>query len=111
MALDTMLASHGGVRAVVNSSCCSYIDEEGRVARDLKLMKSQIMGLDQVSNTDTSWGVSDIGSNTWNELTSWISVPWGWLKSLILTAIIIVGLFILIFLVVQCLQCMYQLCP
>ncbi|NXX99179.1 ERVV2 protein, partial [Centropus bengalensis] len=36
MALDMILASHGGVCEAVNTSCCSYVDEGGRIARDLE---------------------------------------------------------------------------
>ncbi|NXI90749.1 ERVV2 protein, partial [Psophia crepitans] len=36
MTLSMMLASHEGVCAVANSSCCTYIDESGRISKDLK---------------------------------------------------------------------------
>ncbi|NXP83444.1 ERVV2 protein, partial [Ramphastos sulfuratus] len=35
MALDLLLASRGGVCTVINTSCCVYIDQSGRIATDL----------------------------------------------------------------------------
>ncbi|NXA98895.1 ERVV2 protein, partial [Melanocharis versteri] len=35
MALDLLLASQGGVCTIVNTSCCMYIDQSGRIATDL----------------------------------------------------------------------------
>ncbi|NWS79014.1 ERVV2 protein, partial [Crotophaga sulcirostris] len=36
MALDMVAASHGGVCTVVNSSCCVYVSQEGKIEKDLK---------------------------------------------------------------------------
>lgn len=35
MALDILLAAQGGVCAVVNTSCCVYVDQSGRIERDI----------------------------------------------------------------------------
>lgn len=34
MASDMLLAAQGGVCAVVNISCCVYVDQSGRIERD-----------------------------------------------------------------------------
>ena len=36
MALDMKLASEGRVCAVVNTSCCIYVDQSGRTSTDTK---------------------------------------------------------------------------
>ncbi|NWR53790.1 ERVV2 protein, partial [Regulus satrapa] len=36
MALDLLLASQGGVCTVINTSCCVYVDQSGRVNTDLE---------------------------------------------------------------------------
>ncbi|NXQ91900.1 ERVV2 protein, partial [Nyctibius grandis] len=35
MALDTLLASQGGVCTIINTSCCTYIDWRGRISDDV----------------------------------------------------------------------------
>ncbi|NXY15916.1 ERVV2 protein, partial [Atrichornis clamosus] len=35
MALDFLVASQEGVCTVINTSCCSYIDQSGRINKDL----------------------------------------------------------------------------
>ncbi|NXY82169.1 ERVV2 protein, partial [Alcedo cyanopectus] len=35
MALDVLLAAQGGVCTIVNTSCCTYVDQSGRVRTDL----------------------------------------------------------------------------
>uniref|UniRef100_A0A672TFW9 ERVV2 protein n=1 Tax=Strigops habroptila TaxID=2489341 RepID=A0A672TFW9_STRHB len=35
MALDLLLASQGDVCTVINTSCCTYIDQSGRISTDL----------------------------------------------------------------------------
>ncbi|NXU30731.1 ERVV2 protein, partial [Thalassarche chlororhynchos] len=32
MALDTWLASQGGVCTIINTSCCMYVDQSGRIS-------------------------------------------------------------------------------
>ncbi|NXH70121.1 ERVV2 protein, partial [Hydrobates tethys] len=36
MALDMVLTSHGGVCTVLNTSCCVYVDQSGRISTDLE---------------------------------------------------------------------------
>ncbi|NXH77365.1 ERVV2 protein, partial [Hydrobates tethys] len=35
MALDTLLASQGGICTIINTSCCMYVDESGRISADV----------------------------------------------------------------------------
>ncbi|NWH36060.1 ERVV2 protein, partial [Chloropsis hardwickii] len=35
IALNFILAAQGGVCAMVNTSCCSYVDQSGRIRKDL----------------------------------------------------------------------------
>ncbi|NWR87440.1 ERVV2 protein, partial [Furnarius figulus] len=35
MVLNFLLASQEGMCTIINSSCCSYIDQNGRISRDL----------------------------------------------------------------------------
>ncbi|NWQ71928.1 ERVV2 protein, partial [Neopipo cinnamomea] len=35
MALNFLLASQGGMCTVINTSCCSYVDQSGRINKDL----------------------------------------------------------------------------
>ena len=35
MALDLLLASQGGVYTVINTRCCVYVDQSGRISTDL----------------------------------------------------------------------------
>ncbi|KAF1518591.1 Endogenous retrovirus group V member 2 Env polyprotein, partial [Eudyptes sclateri] len=36
MALDILLAAQGGVCIMINTSCCTYVDQSGRVSTDLQ---------------------------------------------------------------------------
>ncbi|NXW39238.1 ERVV2 protein, partial [Phaetusa simplex] len=36
LALDLLLASQGGVCTVINTSCCMYVDQSGRISTDLE---------------------------------------------------------------------------
>ncbi|NXQ63383.1 ERVV2 protein, partial [Anthoscopus minutus] len=35
MALNFLLAAQGGVCTIINTNCCSYIDQSGRINKDL----------------------------------------------------------------------------
>ena len=63
-----MLASHGGVCIVVNSSCCTCIDETGKINVDLGIILQQLDILQEIQKDDTSLGFEEI----WNKLTSWL---------------------------------------
>lgn len=101
MALDTLLASQGGVCSLINEHCCSYIDQNGRISTDLEEIWKQIRVLHEVTKDDTSWGFTDI----WNKLTSWLP-NLQWLKEIFMTIVMILILGIFICILFQCLmQC------
>ena len=101
MALDMMLASHGGVCAVVNTSCCTYIDETGRINTDMSIIKHQIGILHEVQKDDTSLGFEEI----WSKLTSWLPDCGMWLKQLFALILGIVIMIIVTCLTIQCCDC------
>uniref|UniRef100_A0A8C3JU16 ERVV2 protein n=1 Tax=Calidris pygmaea TaxID=425635 RepID=A0A8C3JU16_9CHAR len=68
MALDLLLASQGGVCAMINTSCCAYVDQSGRVATDIKNIRDQIGILHDVTQDDVGWGFFEV----WKKLTSWL---------------------------------------
>jgi len=66
MALDVLLASQGRVCTVINTSCCVYIDQRGRISTDLNEIWKQTRLLHEVQKDDTSFGFAE----TWKWLTS-----------------------------------------
>lgn len=62
VALDTLLASQGGVCSVINDSYCSYIGQSGRITTDLKMWK-QVKIFHEVAQDDTYWGFEKIWEN------------------------------------------------
>ncbi|KAF1485859.1 Syncytin-2, partial [Megadyptes antipodes antipodes] len=65
MALDILLAAQGGVCIMINTSCCTYVDQSGRVSTDLQVIWDQTKILHQVTQDNTSWGFEEV----WNRLT------------------------------------------
>lgn len=89
MALDLLLASRGGVCTVVNTSCCTYVDQSGRISTDLQDIWQQTQVLHEVTKDDTTWGFQEL----WEKLTAWLP-NLQWLKQafIIIVAIVILGL-------------------
>ena len=75
MALDLLLASQGAVGTIVNTSCCTYLDQSGRISTHLAEIWKQTKILHQVTKDNTSWAFEDL----WHKLTSWLP-NWIWLK-------------------------------
>ncbi|KAF1601388.1 Endogenous retrovirus group V member 2 Env polyprotein, partial [Eudyptes chrysolophus] len=96
-------ASQGGMCAVINSSCCSYIDQSKRIETDIKQIWQQAQLLHQVSQDDTSWGFSEL----WEKLTSWLP-NFTWLKQLFMAVIMLIILGMLICCILQCFMWMYK---
>ncbi|NXN69024.1 ERVV2 protein, partial [Himantopus himantopus] len=95
------LASQGGVCKIINTNCCVYVDQSGRVTTDLQEIRDQMKILHRVSEDDTSWGFSEL----WEKLTSWLP-NLTWLKQLFVMMIVLVILFVVLCLMVRCaLQC------
>uniref|UniRef100_A0A8B9FUU2 Envelope glycoprotein n=1 Tax=Amazona collaria TaxID=241587 RepID=A0A8B9FUU2_9PSIT len=99
MALDLLLASQRGVCTIINTSCCMYIDQSGRISTDLEEIWKQTRILHEVTKDDVSWGFMDL----WNKLTSWLP-NLQWLKHIFATSIILLGLGIFICILFQCLM-------
>ncbi|NXP11630.1 ERVV2 protein, partial [Thinocorus orbignyianus] len=83
----------GGLCAVINQSCCSYVNQDGRIERDLQNIVNKAQILHQVAQDDTSFGFVDL----WEKLTSWLP-NLAWLRQLftLLIAIIVLGVLICI---------------
>ncbi|NWR56988.1 ERVV1 protein, partial [Bucorvus abyssinicus] len=96
------LASSGGVCAVINSSCCSYIDQSNHVNTDLEEIWKQVKILHEVMKDDTSWGFEEI----WNKLTSWLPNFTG-LKHVVVT---VLGIEILLFATCAMIRCSFWCC-
>ncbi|NXJ72194.1 ERVV2 protein, partial [Rostratula benghalensis] len=92
------LASQGGVCTIINTSCCTYVDQSGRVATDLQEIWEQTKILREVTKDDTPWGFSEL----WDKLTSWFP-NLAWLKTLFMTIMGILIMGILITISIKCL--------
>ncbi|NXU28059.1 ERVV2 protein, partial [Thalassarche chlororhynchos] len=90
-------AKEGGVCLIINQSCCSYINQEKRIETDIARIWQQSKVLHQVTQDDTSLGVSEL----WEKLTSWLP-NLVWLKQLFVIIIIIIVLGILVFSMLRC---------
>ncbi|NXE85121.1 ERVV2 protein, partial [Cochlearius cochlearius] len=97
------LASQGGVCTIINTSCCMYIDQSGRIATDLQEIWEQTKILYEITKDDTSWGFSELQ----DKLTSWLP-NLTWLKTLFMTILGILVMGILIFLIIRCFFWYYQ---
>ncbi|NXN91335.1 ERVV2 protein, partial [Rhinopomastus cyanomelas] len=86
-------ANVGGVCTLINTCCCTYIDESSKIEADIQKMWEQAKLFHQVAQVKTKWGFQEL----WGKLTSWLP-NFGWIKQifvLILTPIV-VGIFICI---------------
>lgn len=99
MALDLLLASQGGVCTVINTSCCVYLDQEGRVTTDLEGIWEQTKQLHKVTKDDTSWGFQEV----WEKLTSWLP-NMNWLKHLFVTMVLTIGVVLLVIIIIKCMS-------
>lgn len=54
MALGMLLAAQGGVCTVVNTSCCVYVDQSGRIETDIHKIWHQTKILHKVNQDDVS---------------------------------------------------------
>ncbi|NXL68859.1 ERVV2 protein, partial [Chordeiles acutipennis] len=91
------LASQGGVCTIVNSSCCTYVDNNGKVTGDLQTIWKKTKILHQVAQDNTSWGFHE----SWDKLTSWLP-NLIWLKQLLAALIGIILLFCVLSVMMKC---------
>ena len=97
MALDLLLASQGGVCTVINTSCCMYVDQSGRISTDLEEIWKQTKILHEITKDDTSWGFQEL----WDKLTSWLP-NLKWLKQVFIAFIILIALGIMVCTMLKC---------
>ncbi|NWW56696.1 ERVV2 protein, partial [Ifrita kowaldi] len=69
-------AQMGGVCTLVNTSCCTYVDQSGQVATDIHTIWQHARVLHEVTKDDTAWT-----THLWESLTSWLP-NFKWLKQL-----------------------------
>uniref|UniRef100_A0A8B9T1U2 ERVV2 protein n=1 Tax=Anas platyrhynchos TaxID=8839 RepID=A0A8B9T1U2_ANAPL len=100
MALDLLLAAQGGVCTVINTSCCMYVDQSGRISTDLEEIWKQTRVLHEISKDDLSWSFSEI----WNKLTAWLP-NFQWLEQVFIALITLVVLGIFVCMLFRCLLC------
>lgn len=100
-ALDIILASQGGVCALIHSHCCVYIhDYEINITHTISYMEDMIK-----NNPLKTDGLDAL--DIWGALWSWL--PDGsWLRSLIPTIITIIILLIMLCCCIQCLPSLLQ---
>ncbi|XP_059573056.1 endogenous retroviral envelope protein HEMO-like [Alligator mississippiensis] len=68
IALDYLLVSQGGVCALLNSTCCVYVNQDMRIETDIHKIRNQLRVLHQVASKNTDWGLEEM----WSWLTSWL---------------------------------------
>ncbi|NXN44942.1 ERVV1 protein, partial [Rhinoptilus africanus] len=91
------LSKEGGLCAVSNQSCCTYINQEKRVETDMQKIREKTQILHQMAQHDTSLGFSEL----WEKLTSWLP-NLIWLKQLFIACIMLIVLGLLVCGVLQC---------
>ncbi|NWW44618.1 ERVV2 protein, partial [Pedionomus torquatus] len=97
------LAKEGGLCAVINQSCCTYINQEKWIEMDVQKIWRKPQILHQVAQDDTSLGFLEL----WEKLTSWLSNV-TWFKQLFSACILLTVLRLLICIMFRCLACMYR---
>ncbi|NWI48543.1 ERVV2 protein, partial [Picathartes gymnocephalus] len=80
-------AQMGGVCTLINTSCCTYIDQSGQIT-DIQTIWQHAKILHDVTKADTSWS-----THIWETLISWLP-NLNWLKQLF-TGILLLGIIIL----------------
>ncbi|NXJ86491.1 ERVV2 protein, partial [Trogon melanurus] len=87
----------GGVCAVINQSCCTYVDQSGRIEDDIENIWERTKSLHEITKDNTSWGFEEL----WHKLTSWLP-NFTWLKQLLGFLVTMGLLVVLTCIVVQC---------
>ncbi|XP_059576651.1 endogenous retroviral envelope protein HEMO-like isoform X1 [Alligator mississippiensis] len=101
IALDYLLVSQGGVCALINSTCCVYVNQDMRIKTDIRKIRNQLRVLHQVASENTDRGLKEM----WSWLTSWLP-DFGALGKKILYGILFVLIVLIMFYVlVQLILC------
>ncbi|XP_074838645.1 endogenous retroviral envelope protein HEMO-like [Carettochelys insculpta] len=90
IALDAILAQQGGVCAVINQSCCFYVNHSGQIEQDVSAIKDAVQVLHATAET---------GKTSWLE---WLVQQLGFSLSPFLHSIVTTILIVLIIVVVFC---------
>lgn len=98
MALDMMLTSQGGVCTVLNTSCCVYVDQSGRISTELEENWKQTKIIHEIQKDDTSYRFEE----TFKWLTSSFPNLSLWVKRLLNYIIIALIAFVCIYALVSC---------
>uniref|UniRef100_A0A8C3S7F3 Envelope protein syncytin-Car1 n=2 Tax=Chelydra serpentina TaxID=8475 RepID=A0A8C3S7F3_CHESE len=103
LALDYLLANQGGVCALVNSTCCVFVNQHRRVEADIHTLMHQAALFHRISLDDTSTGFHD----AWSWLTSWLPDLGTWGRRIVSLILLCIAVFILGFV---CLHCSSMCC-
>jgi hypothetical protein len=66
LALDLLLAKQGGVRAITNTSCCTYINASGIVQEHADYILQQAKWLQEQSLE------TQVSTQVWEQIKSWL---------------------------------------
>uniref|UniRef100_A0A8V5GX65 Uncharacterized protein n=1 Tax=Melopsittacus undulatus TaxID=13146 RepID=A0A8V5GX65_MELUD len=91
------VASQGGVCSIINESCCSYIDQSGRIEKDLEEIWKQTRIFHEMAVDDTSCGFEEV----WKKLASWLP-NLSWLRQLVARILMLIILILIICGMIQC---------
>ena len=97
LGLDLLFAKEGGLCTVIGEHCCTYVNQDKRIEKDLFQIWEKTKILHEVAQDNTSWGFSDLVER----LTSWLP-NLTWLKQLFVTTITVMILLIALCVVVRC---------
>ncbi|NXE02526.1 ERVV2 protein, partial [Chaetorhynchus papuensis] len=81
-------AQMGGVCTLINTGCCTSIDQSGQITTDIHTIWQHAKILHEVTKDETSWS-----THLWDTLRSWLP-NLNWLKQLFM-GILLLGITIL----------------
>lgn len=85
-AFNFLFAAHGGVCAIINTTCYSYVDQSGRMRKDLAEIWKGIQILHEVASRNNTLNFDHV----FYTLTSWL--PFAWIKEGFIIVVVIVGI-------------------
>ncbi|NXS64799.1 ERVV2 protein, partial [Pandion haliaetus] len=91
------------VCTLVNTSCCTYVNESSKIETDIQDIWNRAKVLHQVTQDDASLGFTEL----WEKLTSWLP-DFTWLKQLFVSIIMLIVLGLLICCMLQCFLWVYR---
>lgn len=83
-ALNSILATQKGVCAIINTTTCSFVDQGGKVKKDVDEIWKGTQILHEVASRNDTLKSDHI----FHTLTSWLP-NWAWIKETFMTAVII----------------------